>query len=146
VHARLVVRGQAQRVPHVEEVAREERGGEGRGVDADALAHGDEVGRGEEAGLARERARGAVGREDRGDVGAGCAFALGAGDVDDVEAGEVTWLGVVRKGDEEGGGRGRYGVADALQGGESVFVVGGAGLHAGGAALLDDFELGLEAV
>jgi hypothetical protein len=81
-------------VPDLPEVADEEVLGYGSGVDADALADGDEVGGDEEAGLAREGGWGSktVVVEDGVGEGAGGAFAFCASDVDDVEAGEVGGL------------------------------------------------------
>ncbi|KAF4504331.1 hypothetical protein G6O67_008493 [Ophiocordyceps sinensis] len=75
-----------QAVPDVEEVLGEEFLGDGRRVDADALADGYEVRRDEEADLAGAALGVAVLGEDGVDKGAGAAFALCAGNVDDVKA------------------------------------------------------------
>lgn len=77
--------GRAERVPDLEEVAGEQGLGDGSRVDADTLAHGDEVRRDEEARPARAAAAALVLRQDGIDKGARAAFAFGAGDVHDVE-------------------------------------------------------------
>lgn len=65
---------------------------QGLRVDADPFLRDEEMGRGVQAGFARVPGASAVGAQDGFDEGAGAAFALGAGDVDDVEGGEVVLL------------------------------------------------------
>lgn len=89
-----------QAVPYFEEVPGEKRLGDGFIVDLDALADEAQVGRRKQADASGRRRRAGrrtgwrVLRQYRGDEGAGRAFALCAGDVDEPQAVEVRGLRV----------------------------------------------------